>query len=311
MNIELRVRRHRLAQALAVVLTAAFVGSCSVVEPIQPGSVAAPIQPGSAQGPLRPGLVPQRARQRLPGYLRPGALDITRILPPAPVKGGPRYRADRRIFRETRALRGSARWAMAITDANLRPAQLLRHFACSMDAEVTPDQVPHLLHIMRRASRDAGHAIATAKHHFRRLRPFWIDEGPTCRPRTLVGATFDYPSGHATMGWMWAMILAQTEPDRATPILERGRSIGESRVVCGVHNASAIWAGRMTATAVMTLVMATPAYQRDLAAARGELAALRRSVPRPNPEQCAVESKLVAEGYRLPGASAHTPTAPP
>jgi acid phosphatase (class A) len=31
------------------------------------------------------------------------------------------------------------------------------------------------------------------------------------------------------------LILAELAPERATPILNRGRAYGESRVVCGVH----------------------------------------------------------------------------
>jgi acid phosphatase (class A) len=278
-------RSNRLATALAATMLAACALPCAAAQPSQPS---------------QPAHVPRTKHERPAGYLPPGALDIVGILPPAPMKGGPRYEADRQIFRETRALKGSARWAMAIGDANLDPAALLDHFACSVNMQLTPAQVPRLLHIVRRASCDAGRATGAAKHHFRRLRPFWIDNGPTCRPRSLLGKSFDYPSGHATVGWMWAMILAQAEPDRASEILERGRSIGQSRIVCGVHNASAVIAGRMTATAVMTAVMATPAYQHDLAAARIELSALRRTAPRPNPEQCAIESKLVAEGYGPP-----------
>ena len=47
------------------------------------------------------------------------------------------------------------------------------------------------------------------------------------------------------------MILAELEPDRASDILVRARAYGESRVVCGVHNASAVEGGRIIAAAMV------------------------------------------------------------
>ncbi len=47
------------------------------------------------------------------------------------------------------------------------------------------------------------------------------------------------------------MVLAQIAPGRTVPILERGRAIGDSRVVCGVHNASAVEGARMLVGATM------------------------------------------------------------
>ncbi len=136
--------------------------------------------------------------------------------------------------------------------------------------------------------------MTIAKDHFQRKRPFWIDKGDICRPRQELGDTYDYPSGHSTAGWSWALVLAQVAPDRATQIFARGRSIGESRVVCGVHNASAVEGGRYTADAVMTLVAATPEYHADLDSARAELAELRKTAAKPDPASCATEAALVA-----------------
>ena len=93
------------------------------------------------------------------------------------------------------------------------------------------------------------------------------------------------------------MLLTKLAPDRATPILARGRAFGESRIVCGVHNASAVEAGRLSATVTLPAAEQTADFQRDLADARTELAALRAdpATPRPDAAQCAREAGLVAQ----------------
>ena len=229
------------------------------------------------------------------GYLAPGAVDMMSVMPPAPKQGDARDEADRRIFRETRALQGSARWAMAADDAELGSAAMLRHFACSLDIALAPAQAPRIVAMLQKATRDGAQAMLKAKDIYQRQRPYQVNEGPICRPREELGNSFDYPSGHSLAGWTWGLVLAQVVPERATQILLRGRSIGDSRVVCGVHNASAVEASRLLTGGTMALAMATPAYQEDLAAARAEFAMLRAQPHvRPAPEKCAEEARLIA-----------------
>lgn len=228
------------------------------------------------------------------GYLAPGSLDIMKVLPPAPVKGDTRYETDRRIFKETRTWEGSARWQMASDDALASPADMLRHFSCSVGVEMNPANAPKIMNVAARATRDAGREMNLAKDHFQRKRPFWIDKGNICRPREELGDTYDYPSGHTTAGWTWALVLAQVAPDRASQVLARGRAIGESRVVCGVHNASAVEGGRYTADAVMALISTNAEFRADVDAARAELEALRQSGAAPEPARCEREAALVA-----------------
>ncbi|GAA3262049.1 hypothetical protein GCM10020258_25920 [Sphingomonas yabuuchiae] len=50
-----------------------------------------------------------------------------------------------------------------------------------------------------------------------------------------------------------------------------------------MHNASAVEAGRLSATVTLTALSQSPAFQRDLAAARAEVDALRRDPATPAP----------------------------
>lgn len=248
----------------------------------------------AAPAPARPDPMAPAPGPKFAGYLQPGILDILKVLPPAPVEGDTRYETDRQVFKETRAWEGSPRWLMASDDALAGPADMLRHFSCSVGVELNPANAPKLTDVAQRATRDAGREMDVAKKHFQRKRPFWIDEGNICRPRAELGDTFDYPSGHTTAGWTWALVLAQVAPDHASPILARGRAIGESRVVCGVHNASAVEGGRYTADAVMALISANETFRADVDAARAELTKLRKSGAAPDPARCEKEAALVA-----------------
>ncbi|PKU26350.1 phosphatidic acid phosphatase [Telmatospirillum siberiense] len=235
------------------------------------------------------------AKSDLQGYLSPDGVDIVKILPPAPAKGDARYEADRAIFKTTRSFAGSPRWALATNDVKLSTSDMLRDFSCAAGVALTPETVPHLVQVAERAGVDTARSAGVAKDYFKRLRPYRIDEGEICQPAAELGDSYDYPSGHTTRGWTWAELLAELLPDQASAILARGRAFGESRIVCGVHNASAVEAGRLTAAAALAAVHASPEFQADLTAAKEELAALRADAKAARPRDCAAESSLVAQ----------------
>jgi len=230
----------------------------------------------------------------LPGYLQPGALDILAILPPPPVQGDPRYDAERAVFKNSRKFEGTPRWELASRDAAISPADLLRTFSCAVGIELTPDRAPKILQVVQRATRDSGRAVSVGKEHFKKARPFQIDPGPTCQPPAQIGTSTDYPSGHSVAGWTWALVLARVVPERASAILARGRAYGDSRIVCGMHNPSAVEAGRLSGSAVMARVASEPEFRADVEAARKEFEALSKSGPGPDAARCDLESKVLA-----------------
>jgi acid phosphatase (class A) len=82
-------------------------------------------------------------------------------------------------------------------------------------------------------------------------------------------------------------------PERAQQILSRGRAYGESRIVCGVHNASAVEAGRLSVAATLSVVRASGDYQRDFRLAKDEMNGLKQTLSSPSPEVCTAEQNLV------------------
>jgi len=233
--------------------------------------------------------------QKPQGYLdAASAPDTTVILPHAPVKGTARYEADRKIFLRTRKLNGSARWQMAVNDDDYFDPAMAKDFTCALGVMINPTDEPHLTALITRMGADLGRAGRDAKNFNKRKRPFLIDKGKTCVAITPAFAkSFDYPSGHSTYSWGLGLVLAEIAPDRATQVLARARAYGESRVVCGVHNASAVDAGRTEASIVIAALHSSAEFRADLDAARTELAAARaKATP---PANCDAENALVAQ----------------
>ena len=226
------------------------------------------------------------------GYLAVGALDTSKVLAPAPKPGEARYEADRKTFLATRALKDSPRWALAQADVDEK--KILADFGCALGFTPTPEATPKLVALLMKLRYDVRDAVNKPKDLYKRQRPYLIDEGPICVDKTAdLAASPDYPSGHTTWGWTVGLILAEADPEHATQILVRGRSFGESRVVCGVHNASAIEAGRTNASALVAALHGSKAFRDDLDAVREEIAAARAKAAKP--AQCDVEAALIAQ----------------
>jgi acid phosphatase (class A) len=245
------------------------------------------------------GLAPAEQKVR-PSYLAPGVVNMLEVLPPAPVPGDPRYESDREMFKMTRKLQGTPRWALATNDVSWANDIMLHNFSCAMGVDVTSAKAPKLVALLQKAGGDTQRETNVAKNFYKRARPFRIDAGPICQPESDLADSYDYPSGHTTGGWTWALVLADVVSDHASAILARGRAYGESRIVCGAHNASAVEAGRLSATITMTAVRSTAAYQRDLKAARAEMAALRKTAAAAPPAICDAEKALIAQSIYTP-----------
>jgi acid phosphatase (class A) len=78
-----------------------------------------------------------------------------------------------------------------------------------------------------------------------------VNKEPTCTPdeEKFLITNGSYPSGHAAIGWAWALILSEIAPEQTDAILARGRAFGENRLICNVHWQSDVIAGRLMGAA--------------------------------------------------------------
>lgn len=209
----------------------------------------------------------QPTRPYLEGQPMP---DLMRILPPPPAPGGPRAADDRATFRATRKAAGGERWMMATRDVT---DDRYTVFACAMGRKLDPVTAPALNRVFARIG-DGG-MVGRAKDGFAARRPYLDQPGEICEPKTAhLAGNGDYPSGHTSNGWATALILAELLPDRATAILRRGRRYGESRFICGSHSRSAVEAGFLAGSVLVSRLHASAEFRADMDRARAELAGI-------------------------------------
>lgn len=239
--------------------------------------------------------VPEIRAGVLAGYLpKEQAPDSLALLPPPPAPGSAAFAHDEAAS-AAYSLRGTPRWEQAIVDADLQFPQAANLFTCALGAQISEEKTPHAYVMLRRLRSDASQATGAAKDHYNRPRPFVAHDQDICTPagRDGLAGNGSYPSGHTAIGWAWALVLAELAPQHSDALLARGRNYAESRMVCNVHWNSDLVAGRHMASAVVARVHADPAFQRDFAAARSELAA-QYAKGEPLPAHCAGEAAALA-----------------
>jgi acid phosphatase (class A) len=232
------------------------------------------------------------AAAKHPGYLLPEERpDSIALIPPPPAPGSPEWAADEAVYRKLYALQDTLRWRLAASDANIRFPDAANVFSCAVGIEVTAETTPHLYAVLKRTVIDAGQSTYKAKEKYNRDRPFEITGDPICVPEDeqLLRGNAAYPSGHASLGYVWGEVLAELMPDRAAAARARAYEFGQSRVVCRVHHQSDVDAGRTVGRAVFERLHQDPEFVADMAAAKAEVKMARRHGP-PVGRDCRAEA---------------------
>ncbi|HWR30699.1 MAG TPA: phosphatase PAP2 family protein [Negativicutes bacterium] len=236
----------------------------------------------------------------LPGYLpvndHPNSLAL---LPPPPAPGSAEFALDEDVARRTFAVRDTPRFAQALLDYNMTFPLAAGTFSCTLNAPITEQDTPTLYKLLRRSLTDAGISTVSAKNHYKRQRPFVLNKEPICAPETKEKLENDgsYPSGHTTVGWTWALILAEISPEQTDAILARAKAFGENRNVCNHHWYSDVEWGRTMGAATVASLHTSPEFLADLETAKAELAAVRAKGLAPTRNCTAEAAALLIKPY--------------
>lgn len=277
----------RMGVLHTVLLLVAGLSACTTV-----GPESAQIDPAQGAG--------EEVRELIPGLLegyipQEEQLDSTVFVLPAPAQDSAMQALDDAWAESMLQLRGTARWELAIRDADLYFPAASDAFSCALGIAISEEGTPSLYMLMRRTLTDAGLAPYAAKNAYQRQRPFMVNGQPTCTPDDEEALRKDgsYPSGHTAIGWGWALILSELSPERSEAILARGRAFGESRNVCNAHWYSDVVAGRMAGAAAVARLHGNEQFLAAMAAAREDIANARASGSEPTVD-CEAEAEALS-----------------
>jgi acid phosphatase (class A) len=202
-------------------------------------------------------------------YLNPGHPDGVALLAPPPAAGSAEEAADLATVRAVVKARTPAEEARAIKDANLS----IFLFEPAIGPFLKPGKLPKTEALFQKVKKDLGEPINAVKDYWKRRRPYEVDEQLSAGPPEN---DYGYPSAHSTRGTVQALLLAELFPEHKEAILEIGRNLGWDRVLLGKHFPTDIYAGRVLGQALVRELLASPAFQRDLAEAKAEVRAAQQ-----------------------------------
>ena len=202
------------------------------------------------------------------------------LLPPPPDGASITFLNDQARYNWGKTMRNTPRGDQAVTDARVSGNGVPEAFSEAFGIEISEDQTPEILKLIIGMREDAGDlGTREAKNFYNRQRPFAFYEEDTCNPEQQeeLSTNGSYPSGHTSIGWATALVLAEINPERQNEILKRGYEMGESRVICGYHFQSDVDAGRITGAVTVARLHADPAFQQQLEKAKTEFKKLKKS----------------------------------
>jgi membrane-associated phospholipid phosphatase len=202
-----------------------------------------------------------------PSMLGRADLDPALVLPAPPAQGSDQARRELRELRDVDATRPSAAVTAARSDGETKNATIFREvLGPRFDLAHLP-ATARLLAIVRATEKDVADR---GKAEFLRNRP-WIVYPKLRSCSRNDDPRSSYPSGHTTMGYAMAGVLARLVPAKADRILTRAASYGESRIVCEVHFRSDVTAGEALGLLVAERLMAKSDFIAAFRAAKAEL----------------------------------------
>ena len=193
------------------------------------------------------------------GYLSEDILlQAGSILSRPPLEDSAEYHVDQACYRFIQAVSPANRRLNAEQDADLSWRSLGKSFSASAGVTISRTATPALHKVMNRLLTDAAITVFTVKSRYPRMRP---------DPRLPYDS---WPSGHATTGRLWALMLSDVFPQNASRMERRSLEFGESRIICHAHWHSDVCAGYRLAEYLYAQLLQNALYLEQVAGAKKE-----------------------------------------
>lgn len=202
-----------------------------------------------------------------PPFLKAEDVSLLDILPPPPAPDSDKTNAEISAFHSFETTRTEEQAKRAVADDE----ETVFRFLAGMNISLDPAKVPLTAKFFESISATEGEIVDPAKKVWGRPRPPVVD--PTIKPLIKLSKSGAYPSGHATLGMLFAITLAKMLPEKKDELFARAVDYGFSRYVVGVHYLSDIEASKSAGAAIGNALLHNEAVLKAMEPVKAELRA--------------------------------------
>jgi acid phosphatase (class A) len=206
---------------------------------------------------------------KTPTFIEPQNISLE-TLPPPPTADSEAKKRDLAILMWEQNTRTYYDIERAWGSVTLEPS----YFNQAIGVRFEENRYPKLYGLMKTVMADARIFIDAFKVHYKRPRPY--QDHKDIKPAIPIEESYSYPSGHGTRGMTLALVYAEIFPERREQILTTGLSLGQDRIIGGVHYPSDIEASVKLAESLAKNIIASDAFKTKLKEAQDEIAQINR-----------------------------------
>jgi acid phosphatase (class A) len=210
--------------------------------------------------------LPVRADDAKP-FITAKELDLTKFLAPPPANDSAQTKAELGEVLTLQVTRTPEMVARAQADAE----ENVWRFADVLGPKFTKEALPKTDAFFARVAETEGAVVDPAKDVWKRPRPHLLSN--LVKPAVPLSKSGSYPSGHATVGTLMAIVLSNMVPEKRAELMARGWEYANNRVIGGIHYRSDIEAGRIAGSLIAEAIWSQPDFAAEFAAAKAELRA--------------------------------------
>ena len=183
--------------------------------------------------------------------------EIYNKFPQPPQAGSIAQKQDEDVLRQIQKLRTEADCKRALAEVDI---SLESHFVKN-DGPLTQAEANIVKPIIKKIGGDSYYFSEKLKVDFPRKRPFeYMKDIHPCVPKEITAA---FPSGHAVLSKLEALVLGDLIPEKRKRFEARSEEIANHRVLAGIHHPSDIDAGRKLADILYNELKKSAKYQEE------------------------------------------------
>ncbi len=199
-------------------------------------------------------------------FLRPGQVELTKLVPPPPPADSEAEKQDMAAVLEVQKTRSPQQSKRAMDDNILS----IYVYNDVLGPNFKAANLPVMDAFFKTLHADERILLMQTKDVWARKRPHLTNS----EVKPLDNATrlpYGYPSGGVMNSTLTAIVLAEMVPEKRFELFERNLEYGHNRVVVGVHYPRDVLGGQMAGVAAAQALFDAPAFMKEFGPARDEL----------------------------------------